>query len=123
MAGQGDRAMTCSTEFIQVLSPVSSAASAETLAHLQSSSPASTYTARAGVSSEGKISVLKISDKSRRQGMDWAVEATEQSLGYVLTRCLGMGPDEVTNTQVEFQKTPYESIFWQLHHYLVHAER
>lgn len=59
---------------------------------------------KAGVSSEGKISVLRISDVSKRQGTDWSVEATEQSSGYVLTMCLGMTPDEVTNAQVEFQK-------------------
>lgn len=47
LAEQGDRAVTCSTEFLQVLSSVSSAASAETPAHLQSSHPASTHTPRA----------------------------------------------------------------------------
>lgn len=47
LAGQGDRAVTCSTEFLQVLSLASSAASAETLAHLQSSSPTLTYAPKA----------------------------------------------------------------------------
>lgn len=53
-----------------------------------------------------KNSVLKISDKSKRQGTDWPVEATKQSMGYVLTMCLEMTPDGVTNTQVEFKINP-----------------
>lgn len=53
-----------------------------------------------------KNSVLKISDKYKRQGTDWPVEATKQSLGYVLTMCLGMTPDGVTDNQVELKKNP-----------------